>query len=190
MREDQPRRVQELSTRWKRYQPPRPAPAVRIVPHYRMTDRREVDANLMRATRVQVCAQKIRRVEPGEPHEVSPCSSSSTDDCHALSVSRVTCDGTVDRQSILIEMSPGENRIPADDAPRRERGAEGAMRAIGLGDEQETRGVFVEPMNQSLAPGAAAFSERAAPSFERVDQRSCPVAGRWMDDHAGRFVHD
>ena len=182
--------MQELSPRWKGHESPRAAPAVRVVPHDRMTDRREVDTNLMRTTRVQVCAQQIRRVEPSEPHEVRPCSSPSTDDRHALSVSRVTRDGTIDRQAILIDVSPGENRVPADDSPSGECGTKGPMRAIGLGDEQQSRRVLVEPVDQTLASGTAAFRERTASTFERVDESASPMTGRRMHDHPGRFVHN
>ena len=125
-----------------------------------MADRREVDANLVRATRVQVRAQKIRRVEPCEPHEVGPCSSPSTDDCHTLSVSRVTCDRTVDRQTVLLEMTPHENCVSADDSPRRKRGTERPVCTIGFGDEQQTRRVFVEAMDQTFASRTGAFCER------------------------------
>ena len=189
MREDQPRRVQKLSSRWKRHEPSGSAAAVRVVAHYRMADRREVDANLMRATRVQVRAQKIRRVEPSKPHEVRPRSSPSTDDCHTLSVSRVTSDRTVDCQTVLIEMPPREHRVSADDPSRRNRSAERPVRSIGFGDEQQTRRVLVEPMDQTFAPGAAAFCQRTTASHERINERSAPVTRRGMHDHAGRLVH-
>ncbi len=64
------------------------------------------------------------------------------------------------------------------------------MCAVGFGDEQETRCLFVEPMDQTFSSRTGAFRERTAATSERVDERPAPVAGRRMHDHAGRFVHD
>ena len=66
MPKPQPRRVQKVSPRRERDQPPSAPATVRVVAGDRMADRREVHANLMRSPGVQVRAQEISGVEPGE----------------------------------------------------------------------------------------------------------------------------
>ena len=64
------------------------------------------------------------------------------------------------------------------------------MCSIGFGDEQQTRRVFVEPMNQTFATRTGAFCERTATTFQRVDEGPAPMAGRRMHHHAGWLVND
>ena len=92
MTEDQPRRMQEMSTRSESHQLAPPAPAVRIVTNDRMPDRREMYPDLMCAPRKEMRPQQIRGVEAREPREICPRRPSGTDDCHALSVSRIASD--------------------------------------------------------------------------------------------------
>jgi len=64
------------------------------------------------------------------------------------------------------------------------------MCSIGLGDQQQTRRVFVEAMDQTFASRTGAFRERTATTFQRVDERPAPMAGRRVHHHAGWLVHD
>ena len=126
MPEAQPRRMQEMSPRRERNQPPAAASAVGVVADDRMADRREMHADLMRAPGVQVRPQQVHGIEAREPHEVRSCRPSGTDDRHALSVSRVARDRLVDRDPVAVEVSPAQRRVPPDDlappaSPRRAR---------------------------------------------------------------------
>ena len=77
-------------------EPPTTASAVHVIPHHRMSHRREMYADLMRAPGVQVRAQQVDRLEPRQSHEIRLRRSSGSDDCHALSVSRIARDRLVD----------------------------------------------------------------------------------------------
>src|SRR6185437_6831431 len=94
--EDQPRCMQEVPARRKSHQLARPATAVGVVADHRMTDGGEMHADLVRTSRVEMRAQQIRGIEASKPCEISSCRPSATDDCHALSVSRIPGDRPLD----------------------------------------------------------------------------------------------
>src|SRR6185437_244313 len=143
----QPRRVQEVTARWQPHQPASPAPAVGVVAHDRMADRSEVHPDLVRAPGVQMRPREIGGVEACEPDEISPRRPSSTDDRHALSVSRISGNWSLDREPILPQMSPREDRVPPTDAPRGQCRTEGAVRPVSLGHEQQTGCFFVQSVD-------------------------------------------
>ena len=101
MTKDQPRRMQEVTARWKTHQLAPPASAVSIVPDDRMPDLREMNTDLMRASRIEMRPEQIGGIEAREPGQIRPGRPSSTDDCHALSVSRVAGDRTLDRNAFF-----------------------------------------------------------------------------------------
>ena len=65
------------------------------------------------------------------------------------------------------------------------------MGGVGLGDDHEAGGVFVEPMDNPGAPDPADPRETvAAARDQRVDEGAAGMAGRGMDDEPGRLVDD
>src|SRR5688572_10929896 len=111
MTKDEPRGVQKVS--WNRRDAAASSrhAAVRFVPHHRMSDRCQVDPDLMRPTGVQVRAQQIGAVERAAAHEVGTRRSAGTDDRHALAVSWVTRDRTLDREPVAREVAEREHGI-------------------------------------------------------------------------------
>src|SRR5690349_12540352 len=103
MTEDQPRRVQKVSARREPHQLAAATTAVRVVAHDRMSDRGEMYSDLMRASRKEMSPKQIGGVEAREPSEVSPRRPSTTDDCHALSVSRIACNRLFDCDPLFGE---------------------------------------------------------------------------------------
>src|SRR5215831_6287150 len=85
------------------------APAVRIVPNDRMADRGEMYSDLVCAPGKQVRPQQVPGVEAREPREVRPRRPSATDDCHALSVSRISSDRPIDRDPLVSQVSPAQD---------------------------------------------------------------------------------
>ena len=62
------------------------------------------------------------------------------------------------------------------------------MRPVGFGDNEQTRGLLVEAVDDS-GPFRLAFSRQAAPATQQcIDQSARPVSRGGMDDHSGRFV--
>lgn len=62
--EREPCRVEEMSLGRQASHSPATAPAIHIVAHDRMADGRKVNANLMSASRMEMCTKKVPRVEP------------------------------------------------------------------------------------------------------------------------------
>src|ERR1700712_2739609 len=89
-------------------EPPTTASTVHVIPHHRVSHRCEMYADLMRATGVEVRTQQVNRLEPGQSHEIRLRRSSGSDDCHALSVSRIAGDRLVDGQTVAGDVSPRE----------------------------------------------------------------------------------
>jgi hypothetical protein len=168
------------------------APAVGVVAHHRVPHAGQVDADLVRPTAVQLCPEEVGRGVPRETHEVRLGRPSATDDGHALSVSRVAADRGVDGELVRQDVPPRERRVAAGDASLGDRPAQGAVRRVGLGDEEQPRGVLVEPVDD---PGALLRRVGVRRHFraardERVHERPGPVARRGVHHHPGRLVHD
>ena len=65
------------------------------------------------------------------------------------------------------------------------------MGAIVFGDNDQTAGIFVEPVHDAGSLLIAYTFKIGGMGQHGIDQRAAGVAGRWMHDHAGRFVnHD
>ncbi len=92
--------------------------------------------NLVRPSREQPCREQVHRVKARQPHEVRPCGPAITDDRHPLSVSRIAADRSVDREVVLVEVTPREGDVSAPDPPLREGRRQTAMGFVRLGNEQ------------------------------------------------------
>src|SRR5438105_6585838 len=125
-----------------------------------MADRGQMDAYLVRAPGVQVSAQQIDRLESGEPNEIGARGATGGDDPDASSIARIASERLVDGDVVFDEMAPRQRRVSPPDRSRLERGAEHAVRAVGLGDEEQPRCLLVEPVDNAFAPFAGSFGER------------------------------
>jgi hypothetical protein len=137
MAKRQPGGVQEMALRGKPYQLAAASSTVRIVTDHWMAARCQVNPDLVRASRVQMGAKQVARIEPGEANEVRSRSPPGTDDRHPLSVARVARDGCIDRLAIARQVPPGQHRIAPNDAPLLERGSECPVRTFRLRHQQQ-----------------------------------------------------
>src|SRR5687768_7304574 len=64
------------------------------------------------------------------------------------------------------------------------------MRTIGLCDEEESRRVLVEPVDDARTVLARFGGQRTASALQRIRESTGPVTRRWMHDHARRLVDD
>ncbi len=113
--------MQKMPTGRKPCDPSSSTAAIRVVTKYRVSDRGEMNANLMGPSGVQMSAQQVSRTKAGEPDKIRLRLPSGTDDCHTLSVSRVTGDRTVHGECVPGEVSPYHDRIASMDPPGRQR---------------------------------------------------------------------
>ena len=81
-----------------------------------------------------------------------------------------------------------ERQVLALHRARGELAHESGLRLRRLGDDQQTRGVIVETMDDA---GTRDAGERGSMVDERVSERAVEVPGARMNDQARRFVdHD
>src|SRR6185369_11770580 len=92
MRERETRSMQRLSAKDERA-----LAAVGGIAYERVAERRKVDANLMRAPRLQPASEQRRDAEPLDDIEVRACGFSRRDHRHRRTASRVASDRCVDR---------------------------------------------------------------------------------------------
>lgn len=181
--------VQEMPLWRKRRQTSPSASTVHVITHHGVTDGREMHPDLMRPSGVQVSAKQVGAREARKPAKIRACVLPRTDDCHALPVSWVARDWLVHGQSIGSEMAPGHHGVAPYYAPCGDRRTEPLVRNVAFGNDQESRGLLVQPMHQPRPFRPAALGEVAATPHEGIDQSSGPVTWSRMDDHSGRLVH-
>ncbi len=128
--------MQKMAPYRKTNQPTPSASAVYVIANDWMADRGEMYPDLMRAPGVQLGAQQVHGIEARQPSEVSPGRPPSTDDCHALSVSRIPSYWSVDSDPVMGEMSPAQCGVSAGDPAGLQRRAESAMRSVRFGHEE------------------------------------------------------
>ena len=90
--------MQKMPPRLEPDQFPTTTTAIHIVTHDWMPDRRQVNANLVGSPGVQLRTQQVSRSKTGEPEKVRLRLSAVIDDCHTLSVSRISRYRFIDRQ--------------------------------------------------------------------------------------------
>ena len=73
---------------------------------------------------------------------------------------------------------------------RGEGACESFHRLLRLRDDEESRGVLVEPVDDPRTCDAADAGEIGAVVEKGVHERAGEVSGRGVDDHAGRLVDD
>ncbi len=151
MIEREPRRVEEVPLGRKSGHTTSSASAIHVVAHDRMADRREMNADLVSPSGIEMRTKKVPRVEPGKAYDVGLGRPTLIDDCHALPVSRIPGYWLVDRKGIAGDMTPGHHRIPPDHPPGGNRRAQKPVRAVGFCHHEEPRCLLVEPVHHSGA---------------------------------------
>lgn len=74
--------------------------------------------------------------------------------------------------------------VPLEKRPQRSVGA------VGFGHDHHAARLLVEAVDDPRPRDAAHAGEAGAVGQQGVDERARRVAGRGVDDHSGRFVHD
>jgi hypothetical protein len=90
-----PCRMQEVAPGRKRREPPPTTTTVHVIPHNRVTDRREMDPYLVRSSGVEMGPEQLGTGEASEPVKIRARTLPCSDDCHTLPVSRIARDWLV-----------------------------------------------------------------------------------------------
>ncbi len=181
--------MQEVPFRRQAREPAAAAAAVHVIANHRMTDRREMDADLMRSPRVQVRAQEVTTAKSRKPKKICPRCLSRIDDRHTLSVSRMSRDGLIHGQRVGIEVAPSHGRILTRDPARGNRSAQAPVSDIVLGHDEETGRLLIEPVDYAGSVRAASLRQVTTAAHQSVDECPRPIAGRRMDHHPRGLVH-
>lgn len=173
-----------------------------------MPERRHVDADLVRAARLQPAFdfrdeaarefplhRVMRDRDAARRHVVPVLVEPRLQRRHLRAVVARARDVRVDRAALLRGRAPGERRIGprqlAVAAMRGELRRKPLMRAVRLRDDHQSARLLVQPVDDARPPLAAdARQRRPAMRDKRVHQRHVRVAGRGMDDEPRRLHHD
>ena len=181
MHQRQLRRVQRLPR-----ERDRPAPSVRRIADQRMADRRQVHADLVRASGLQPAAQQRRVAEALDHLVVGARGLARGHDRHRGAARRMATDRRVDGAA-AGDVAARERQVLAAHAARLQLADEAGLRRERPGHDQESAGLLVQPMDDA---GARHAGEGGRVVQQRVQQRSVPVAAARMDDEARRLVDD
>ncbi len=145
---------------------------------------REMHAYLMRPTRLQAdCAQGVC-CESHQHTIIRRRSATSLHDSHSGALGGVATDRCVDSPT-RGQPARTDAAILARDSARLEVTHETRVCGLGPGDEQQTRRVLVEPVNDAATRQPREFG---SPVQQRIEQRTARVTGPGMDDQARRLV--
>src|SRR5215831_4846415 len=183
MDEREPRRVQSLA-RERRPSRSRAAPAVHRIAEERVPNRGKMHADLVRASRFELAAQKRRAVEMLDDADVRACGPAVRYDRHRRARDRVPADRCVDGHGARNSSRRNREIFPLDRS-RRELTHEIGLRRRGLCDHHETARVLVQTMHDARS---WKLRERRSVMEQRVQKRPVAIAAARMDDELCRLV--
>ena len=152
--------------------------AVRRIADQRMAERRQVDADLVRASGLEATGEQRRDAEALEHVVVRARGLAGRDDRHRRALRRMAADRRVDGAAAR-EVADRERHVLAPDGARLQLAHEVRLRLQRLRDDQEAARVLVEAMDDAgarergelRARGAAARSAACRPSCRCPDAR-------------------
>src|SRR2546425_901689 len=164
--------------------------AVEPIADDRVADEAQVDTDLVRAAGFRMDLQEGDRPEAGADAVERAGGPPIVAHGHLHASLRVAPDGTLDEPAWPLRPAPHERLVRLLDRARLELVGERPVRGVGLGDHQDTRGLFVEPVDDSRSFDAADAGEIGAVVKQGVHQRAAARARAGMDRHPGGLVKD
>src|SRR5438105_9210040 len=158
------------------------------IAHHGVTDIRQVHANLMSTPGAERETQQVGLGEARHAGGVRHRVPTTRQHGHSLAVFGVARDRRLDVDGAGGEMAPDEGRVHALHLALLDQPREPLVCAVGLRDEQQPRGIPVEPVHDPRTPLRRALRERRAPLHQDVHQRVVPVAGAGVYHESGRLV--
>src|SRR5437867_69333 len=121
-----------------------------------MTDMRQVHADLMGAPGAEREPQQVGLREARHHRRVRHRVAAAGEHRHPLAILGMPRDRRLDVDGAVREVAPGEGSVDALDFALLDQAGEAPVRAVGLRDEQQSRGVAVEPAAGGGAGGDGA----------------------------------
>ncbi len=188
--EREPGRVEEMALGRKSGHTTSSAPSIHVIAHDRMADRREMNADLVSPSGMEMGTKKVPRIEPSKACDVGLGRPTFIDDCHALPVSGITRYRLVDSQLICVQMTPRHNRVAPGHPPGGNRAAQKPMSPVGFSHDKKPRRLLIQPVDHPRPLLLAFLRQGPTPAHQSVHQGTAPVAGGRVDHHPRWFVDD
>ncbi len=157
---------------------------------HRMAQRRQVNANLVRAARVEVTAQKRMGSSPFDDLVARPRESTSRNHRHPFALSRVAADRPFQHARVGLDAAPHDGKVGATQSAVAQLRGQHAMGDIVARGDDESRSALVEPVHDPRPHLASGRRPLPPESEQRVHQGARTVAGRRVDHHPGGLVDD
>jgi hypothetical protein len=154
-----------------------------------MTDRLQMDPNLVSASRENLAKNKRTIRFLGDDLEVSASFTAPFDNGHFLAVNRMTSDRRDDLPAQTREFSGAPCEIELSNLSSCELPAQTHVRRIIFCHHKATTRLFVEPMHNARSQLPANAAQVPHMMQQGVDERSRPDSRTWMNDHSSRFVY-
>ncbi|HKR08567.1 MAG TPA: hypothetical protein VJS39_05215, partial [Gemmatimonadaceae bacterium] len=139
-----------------------------------MADRRDMNADLVSPSGMEMGTKKVPRIEPSKAYEVGLGRPTLIDDCHALPVSRISRYRLVDSQLICGQVTPCHKRVAPGDPPGSDGRAQKTVGAICFRDDKEPGGLLVQAVDDASAFWIALLGKLPAPAHKGVHEGACP----------------
>ena len=154
-----------------------------------MTDRRHVDADLMRAPGLETAGDEACRAERllKPPMGERVAATRLIDDRHLFPMARMSADRRRHLAGPDFKAAPNQREVFSFERARAavigEEFGEALMRRVRLGGDEKAGGVFIEPVHDAR-PLHSADAQEARPAMadQRVDEGAGRMAGRRMND--------
>src|SRR5437868_4758065 len=159
------------------------ATSIHVIAHDRMADRREMNADLVSPSGMEMGTKKVPRIEPSKACDVGLGRPTFIDDCHALPVSWIASYRLVDCEVIGRQVTPGHDSIAPGHPPGSNRAAQKPMSPVGFSHDKESGRFLIQPVDHPRPVRLAFLRQRSAPAHEGVHQSAAPVSGGWVDHH-------
>src|SRR4051794_30669323 len=163
------------------------------VPHHGVSDRREVHAHLVRATRLQLALQKGGGHRFGIPLEHLVAGSGRPPprrDRHPCRLARRASDRRVNHTLAFGHLTEHQREVPTLDVARLQLRGQIGERGWGAGHDHEPRRSFVEPMHDPRTLRITDRGEIGKAVQEAVHERALPLASAGVHHEAGGLVDD
>src|SRR5206468_12018637 len=157
-----------------------PAATLAAITHDRVTDRGEMDPDLVGPPRGRGGLEEARSrqtlTEGERGRGGTPLRTIDHDP------GRVATERRLDGEALVFGMTSDQREVPAVDVVTPEDVPEGGVRRVRLRDDQQTARPGIEPVHDAGSKGATGVGEGDAHPEQPVDQRAGPVTLRRMGD--------
>src|SRR5215469_9499981 len=117
-------------------------------------------------------------------------SAASRGDRHLLAMARIPANGGVDAAPVESDNALDECQVALDYLVPFHLPHQGCLSSGVPGDDDQAEGIFIQAMDNTRPLVFHALPKIGVACQERINQCIIMMAGSWMHDHPGCFIHD